>query len=220
MVGAGHWWFRKASLENLIPPINARKTLNKITYYIYVYDNIWTYTIIHTVLLTLSRMLLCDMFVFTPWRLNLDWGGTIFQLWSIFVQPLSQIYHLPSPGLSINILAVITHELHTITDRGRPPEYRTYMEANSKLAILLKWQCHEIFDFRFFKWIYRRIVHTRGAPWLADISENFQKIQSDLYVNFRDLGENDSWKNMKQKFLWRFPYNAYNMFQTYFVKYA
>ncbi len=144
-------WNKKGFLENLIPPINTSKTLKKLPsiHSTYVYDNIWTYTIIHTVLLRLSSMLLCDIFVFTPWQLNLDCGGTSPRC-STFVQfcitdlssALSRIKH--------QYTCCYNYELHTITYRGRPPEYRTYMEANSKLAILLKWQCPKIFDFRFF----------------------------------------------------------------------
>jgi hypothetical protein len=47
-----------------------------------------------------------------------------------------------------------------------------------------------------------------GAPWLENISENFPKIRNDPNVVFRFFwGEDDSWKNLRQKISWHSPLN-------------
>jgi hypothetical protein len=43
------------------------------------------------------------------------------------------------------------------------------------------------------------VVDTSGAPSLANISVNFRKNLNDSNVIFGGLGEDDSWKNLKQK---------------------
>ncbi len=43
------------------------------------------------------------------------------------------------------------------------------------------------------------VIGTSGAPWLANISANFWKIQNDPNIIFRGLVEADSWKKTWSK---------------------
>ncbi len=48
------------------------------------------------------------------------------------------------------------------------------------------------------------VIYT-DAPWPANIS-TFEKIRNDTNVIFRGLGEDDSWKTLKQKISWHCPF--------------
>ncbi len=51
------------------------------------------------------------------------------------------------------------------------------------------------------------VVVTAGATWLANISEKFSlKIWNDPNFIFRDLEEDDLWKNLKQQISWHYPF--------------
>ncbi len=50
------------------------------------------------------------------------------------------------------------------------------------------------------------IDDTGGAPWLVNISVNFQKIRNGPNVIFRGLGKMIYEKNLKQKISWHCPF--------------
>ncbi len=51
------------------------------------------------------------------------------------------------------------------------------------------------------------VVDTCSAPWLANTSANFRKNLNDPNVIIGGFGQDTSWKYMKQKILWHFPFN-------------
>ncbi len=52
------------------------------------------------------------------------------------------------------------------------------------------------------------VVENGSAPSLANISANLKKILTEPYVTFRGLGEDNSWKNLKQKISCHCPFNC------------
>ncbi len=56
------------------------------------------------------------------------------------------------------------------------------------------------------------VSQTGGAPWLCEYLREFSnKIRNDQNVIFRDSGEDDSWKNLKQKISWLCPFRQFSV---------
>ncbi len=52
---------------------------------------------------------------------------------------------------------------------------------------------------KYLKLFWLKIFLIGGAPWAADISENFIKNLNGPFGILRGLGETDSWINLKSK---------------------
>ncbi len=59
------------------------------------------------------------------------------------------------------------------------------------------------FIFEDFFSFVTGVNDTSGAPWAANISVNFQKT---FEMEYRGLGETDSWKKQKWKISWHCPF--------------